>query len=167
MKMNHCGSKIQGRILQKNNVEIIKAAVYLLLCHLDCTCLSPSIDSSISDQDVLQQYSSSSQKRSRSDQHPDKPTLPTQPRPRNRFATLLQRRNQEAEEDGQATCSRWHHIYLLDLLQTLLETYAYHGAAQTVRKFTHTTCQECRCCLNVLLIDDSLFVNVTLYKRSI
>uniref|UniRef100_A0A8D0D6I5 Exonuclease 1 n=1 Tax=Sander lucioperca TaxID=283035 RepID=A0A8D0D6I5_SANLU len=67
----------------------------------------PREDCSVSDQDVLQQYLCSSQKRSRSDQHPDKPTLPSQPRPRNRFATLLQRRNQGAEEDGQATCSRF------------------------------------------------------------
>uniref|UniRef100_A0A4W6E6Q1 Exonuclease 1 n=1 Tax=Lates calcarifer TaxID=8187 RepID=A0A4W6E6Q1_LATCA len=65
----------------------------------------PREDSSISDQDMLQQYSSSGQKRSRSDQQPEKPTLTCQSRPRNRFATLLQRRNQEAEEDGQATCS--------------------------------------------------------------
>ncbi|XP_042358282.1 exonuclease 1 [Plectropomus leopardus] len=64
-------------------------------------------DSSVSDEDVLQQYSCSSQKRSRSDQHPDKPTLTSPPRPRNCFATLLQRRNQEAEEDGQTTCSRF------------------------------------------------------------
>ncbi|XP_042290354.1 exonuclease 1 isoform X1 [Thunnus maccoyii] len=67
----------------------------------------PRDDSSISDLDVLQQYSSSSQKRSRSDQRQDKRTPASQPRPRNRFATLLQRRNQEAEEDGQATCSRF------------------------------------------------------------
>uniref|UniRef100_A0A8C4F4I1 Exonuclease 1 n=1 Tax=Dicentrarchus labrax TaxID=13489 RepID=A0A8C4F4I1_DICLA len=67
----------------------------------------PREDSSISDQDVLQQYSSSSQKRVRSDQQPDKATLTRQPCSRNRFATLLQRRNQEAEEDGQATCSRF------------------------------------------------------------
>ncbi|GLD72601.1 exonuclease 1, partial [Lates japonicus] len=67
----------------------------------------PREDSSISDQDMLQQYSSSSQKRSRSDQQPEKPTLTCQSRPRNRFATLLQRRNQEPEEDGQATCSRF------------------------------------------------------------
>ncbi|XP_054456284.1 exonuclease 1 [Anoplopoma fimbria] len=64
-------------------------------------------DTSVSDQDVFQQYLSSSPKRSRSDQHPDKPTLTSQPRTRNRFATLLQRRNQEAEEDSQATCSRF------------------------------------------------------------
>ncbi|TDH01001.1 hypothetical protein EPR50_G00175600 [Perca flavescens] len=67
----------------------------------------PREDCSVSDQDVLQQYLCSSQKRSRSDQHPDKPTLPSQPRLHNRFATLLQRRNQGAEEDGQATCSRF------------------------------------------------------------
>ncbi|XP_056251718.1 exonuclease 1 [Seriola aureovittata] len=64
-------------------------------------------DSNISDQDMLQQYSSSSQKRSRSDQQPDKTTLTCPSRPRNRFATLLQRRNQEAEGDGQATRSRF------------------------------------------------------------
>ncbi|XP_071337657.1 exonuclease 1 [Trachinotus anak] len=63
-------------------------------------------DSSISDQDMLQQYSSS-QKRSRSDQQPEKPTLTCPSLPRNRFATLLQRRNQEAEGDGQATRSRF------------------------------------------------------------
>ncbi|XP_053292501.1 exonuclease 1 isoform X1 [Pleuronectes platessa] len=67
----------------------------------------PREDSGVSDQDVLQQYSSSSQKRSKTDQQPDKPKLTSQSRPRNRFATLLQRRNQEAEEDGQATCSRF------------------------------------------------------------
>ncbi|XP_044070961.1 exonuclease 1 [Siniperca chuatsi] len=67
----------------------------------------PREDAAISDQDVLQQYTPSSQKRSRSDQQPGKPTLTSQPRPRNCFATLLQRRNQEAEEDGQATCSRF------------------------------------------------------------
>lgn len=80
-----------------------------LLWHLVCICLLSPIDSSMSDQDVLQQYSASSQKRPRSEQQPDEPTLTSQPRPRNRFATLLQRRNQEAEEDGQATCSRWPH----------------------------------------------------------
>ncbi|XP_056291773.1 exonuclease 1 [Pseudoliparis swirei] len=64
-------------------------------------------DPSVSDQDVLQQYSPSSHKRSRSDQNPEKPTLTGPPRPRNRFATLLQRRNQEAEEDSQDTRSRF------------------------------------------------------------
>ncbi|XP_040906029.1 exonuclease 1 [Toxotes jaculatrix] len=67
----------------------------------------PRIDSGTSDQDMLQQYSTPSQKRSRSDPQPDKPTLTCQSRPRNRFATLLQRRNQEAEEDSQTTCSRF------------------------------------------------------------
>ncbi|XP_028279399.1 exonuclease 1 [Parambassis ranga] len=64
-------------------------------------------DSSISDQDMLQQYSSSSQKRSRPDQQPEQTKSSRQPRPHNRFATLLQRRNQEAEEDGQGTRSRF------------------------------------------------------------
>uniref|UniRef100_A0A3Q3NDR0 Exonuclease 1 n=1 Tax=Labrus bergylta TaxID=56723 RepID=A0A3Q3NDR0_9LABR len=66
----------------------------------------PREDSGISDQDVLQQYSAFSPKRSRSEKQPDKPTSTSQPRPRNRFATLLQRRNQETEEDGDGTCSR-------------------------------------------------------------
>ncbi|XP_034538502.1 exonuclease 1 [Notolabrus celidotus] len=67
----------------------------------------PRDDSGVSDQDVLQQYSAFSPKRSRSDQQPDKPTSTNQPRPRNRFATLLQRRNQEAEEDSEGTRSRF------------------------------------------------------------
>ncbi|XP_076021296.1 exonuclease 1 [Genypterus blacodes] len=64
-------------------------------------------DSSMSDQEVLQQYSSSSQKRSRSDMQPDTPAVAARARPLNRFATLLQKRNQDAGEDGQATCSRF------------------------------------------------------------
>ncbi|XP_068183929.1 exonuclease 1 [Antennarius striatus] len=64
----------------------------------------PREDSCMSDQDLLQQYSTSTQKRSRSDQRPDKPSLT---RTRNRFATLLQRRNQEAEAEEQETCSRF------------------------------------------------------------
>ncbi|XP_068574550.1 exonuclease 1 [Cebidichthys violaceus] len=79
----------------------------LMLSSRELQVKRPREDSRVSDQDVLQQYSSSSHKRSRSDQHPDKPTLTSPPRPRNRFATLLQRRNQEAEEDGPATCSRF------------------------------------------------------------
>lgn len=67
----------------------------------------PGEDSSITDQDVLQEYSSSSPKRSRSDQPADKPTVTSLPRSRNIFATVLQRRNQEAEEDGQVTRSRF------------------------------------------------------------
>ncbi|KAK5853531.1 hypothetical protein PBY51_014676 [Eleginops maclovinus] len=67
----------------------------------------PREDSSVSDQDVLQQYSSPTQKRSRSDQLSEKSAITSQPKPRNRFATLLQRRNQEHEEDGQAHCSRF------------------------------------------------------------
>nr|XP_046257985.1 exonuclease 1 isoform X2 [Scatophagus argus] len=67
----------------------------------------PREDCSISDQGVMQQYSAFSQKRSRSDQQPDKQTLTRQLQPRNPFATLLQRRNQEAVGDSQATCSRF------------------------------------------------------------
>ncbi|XP_072247658.1 exonuclease 1 [Leuresthes tenuis] len=65
----------------------------------------PREDSCISDEEVLQQYSASGQKRSKSDPQPDKSTLSIQPR--NRFATLLQKRNQEPEEDGQAIRSRF------------------------------------------------------------
>lgn len=74
----------------------------------------PREDSSISDQDMLQQYSSSGQKRCRSDTQTSDAPLPKtpspasrRPRPIGRFATLLQRRNQEAEEDAQATHSRF------------------------------------------------------------
>ncbi|KAI3363361.1 hypothetical protein L3Q82_011570, partial [Scortum barcoo] len=67
----------------------------------------PREDCSMSDQDVLQQYSPSRQKRSKSHQQPDNPTTICKPRSRNQFATLLQRRNQEAEEDSPATCSRF------------------------------------------------------------
>uniref|UniRef100_A0A3Q3LPW5 Exonuclease 1 n=1 Tax=Mastacembelus armatus TaxID=205130 RepID=A0A3Q3LPW5_9TELE len=67
----------------------------------------PREDSSISDQDMLQQYSASSQKRLRSNQQPDELTVTSQPRSHNCFSTLLQKRNQEAEEDGHATRSRF------------------------------------------------------------
>ncbi|XP_041865525.1 exonuclease 1 [Melanotaenia boesemani] len=67
----------------------------------------PRDDSCVSDEDVLQQYSRSSPKRSKSEQQPDEPPLAGQLPRRNRFATLLQRRNQEPEEDGQVTCSRF------------------------------------------------------------
>ena len=72
----------------------------------------------MSDQDVLQLYTGSSGlKRARSEEQDqgEKPPLPrppggsssVAPRPRNRFATLLQRRNQGGEGDGgQATRSR-------------------------------------------------------------
>lgn len=63
-------------------------------------------DCGMSDQEVLQQYSPSRQKRPRSDQQPDIPASPKQCSTRNRFATLLQRRNQEAEQDTKITCSR-------------------------------------------------------------
>nr|XP_015799518.2 LOW QUALITY PROTEIN: exonuclease 1 [Nothobranchius furzeri] len=68
----------------------------------------PREDSCLSDQEVLQQYSTSELKRSRPDQQPDRSSSSAQTRPRNRFATLLQRRNQEVEEHGgQATRSRF------------------------------------------------------------
>nr|XP_020455527.1 exonuclease 1 [Monopterus albus] len=67
----------------------------------------PRQDSSISDQDVLQQYSATSQKRSRPEQQLDKLMLTSQRRPHNCFATLLQRRNREVEENSWATCSRF------------------------------------------------------------
>uniref|UniRef100_A0A668AWK3 Exonuclease 1 n=1 Tax=Myripristis murdjan TaxID=586833 RepID=A0A668AWK3_9TELE len=64
-------------------------------------------NSGISDQEVLQQYSSCDQKRSRPEVQPDKPASSDQPRIRNCFATLLQRRNQDVEGDHQATRSRF------------------------------------------------------------
>ncbi|CAJ1066493.1 exonuclease 1 [Xyrichtys novacula] len=67
----------------------------------------PREDSGLSDQDVLQLYTSCSPKRSRSDQQPDKQTSTSQPHPHNRFATLLQRRNQGAVEYGEGTRSRF------------------------------------------------------------
>ncbi|KAM4614960.1 exonuclease 1 [Polymixia lowei] len=75
----------------------------------------PREDSSVSDQEVLQQYSTSSQKRARSEEQsaptdtpsPARPSRAGQPRPRNRFATLLQRRNQDAEADDLGTRSRF------------------------------------------------------------
>lgn len=70
-------------------------------------CLVCPIESVLADQDLLLQYSCSSEKRLRSDQQPAKPAFTR--RPPNRFSTLLQRRNQEAEEDGKDTCSRWCH----------------------------------------------------------
>ncbi|KAK9541989.1 hypothetical protein VZT92_001994 [Zoarces viviparus] len=95
------------RLPSTRGKERIISLVGLRLSSRELQVKRPREDCSVSDQDVLQQYSSSSHKRSRSDPHPDKPTLTSPPRPRNRFATLLQRRNQEAEEDSQATCSRF------------------------------------------------------------
>jgi len=75
-------------------------------------------DSSVSDQDVLQLYSPAPDlKRARSEEEErereEKPSLPrpaggssSGAAPRNRFATLLQRRNQGGEGDGQTTRSR-------------------------------------------------------------
>uniref|UniRef100_A0A8C3ATC2 Exonuclease 1 n=1 Tax=Cyclopterus lumpus TaxID=8103 RepID=A0A8C3ATC2_CYCLU len=80
--------------------ERIISLVGLRLSSRELQVKRPREDPSVSDQDVLQQYSSSSHKRSRSDQHSVEPTLTSPPRPRNRFATLLQRRNQEEKEPG-------------------------------------------------------------------
>lgn len=74
----------------------------------------PREDSPLSDQDMLLQYSCTDQKRPRSDPPsssssrpcPSKSLSDAPLRPRNRFATLLQRRNQDREEGG-ATCSRF------------------------------------------------------------
>ncbi|XP_030011879.1 LOW QUALITY PROTEIN: exonuclease 1-like [Sphaeramia orbicularis] len=66
----------------------------------------PREDCPLSDQDMLQQYSSSShsRKRSKSEEQQHKPI---QPRSRNCFATLLQKRNQVCEDEDQTTCSRF------------------------------------------------------------
>ncbi|KAJ8014184.1 hypothetical protein DPEC_G00037610 [Dallia pectoralis] len=82
----------------------------LRLPHRESQVKRPREDSVVSDQDVLLQYSS--EKRPRGDVVPgpkeSQPSSPaTHQRPRNRFATLLQRRNQEEVEDGQATRSRF------------------------------------------------------------
>ncbi|XP_061693869.1 exonuclease 1 isoform X2 [Syngnathoides biaculeatus] len=63
-------------------------------------------EDTLSDQDVLQQYSSV--KRSKSDQQPERLMLipVNQPRSYNCFATLLQRRNQDVDE-GKAITSRF------------------------------------------------------------
>ncbi|XP_057704538.1 exonuclease 1 isoform X2 [Corythoichthys intestinalis] len=63
-------------------------------------------DSSLSDQDVLQQYSCGV-KRSKSDPEPETSIPIGQQRPRNRFATLLQRRNQDIQDQGQVISSRF------------------------------------------------------------
>uniref|UniRef100_A0A8C7VGP1 Exonuclease 1 n=1 Tax=Oncorhynchus mykiss TaxID=8022 RepID=A0A8C7VGP1_ONCMY len=97
---------MQGLRLPHKNTQVIKR---------------PREDSGVSDQDVLQQYSPSGQKRSRGEEDPGPTeshhisTCPqpsataaaTHPRPRNRFATLLQRRNQEGGGDGQEMQSRF------------------------------------------------------------
>ncbi|XP_034041531.1 exonuclease 1 [Thalassophryne amazonica] len=67
----------------------------------------PREDSSMSDLEVLEQYSPINQKRLRSDQQPHKPKLTSRLRPQNCFSTLLQRRNQEAEDGDQVTYSRF------------------------------------------------------------
>lgn len=96
--------------------------------------LSPKRHSGVSDQDVLQQYSPSGQKRSRGEEDPGPTeshrisTCPqpsataaaTHPRPRNRFATLLQRRNQEGGGDGQEMQSRYGLI-----IHTFSHCYSY------------------------------------------
>ncbi|XP_055758216.1 exonuclease 1 isoform X1 [Salvelinus fontinalis] len=93
----------------------------LRLPHKNTQVKRPREDSGVSDQDVLQQYSPSGQKRSRGEEDPGPTeshhisTCPrpsataaaTHPRPRNRFATLLQRRNQEGGGDGQGMQSRF------------------------------------------------------------
>uniref|UniRef100_A0A665TLB9 Exonuclease 1 n=1 Tax=Echeneis naucrates TaxID=173247 RepID=A0A665TLB9_ECHNA len=80
--------------------------------------------SCISDLGLLQQYSSSSQKRSRSNQHDDMPILTCPSRPRNRFATLLQKRNWEG--DGQATHSRSYYDLVINFKHL---SFRFKGAA--------------------------------------
>ncbi|XP_054653705.1 exonuclease 1 isoform X2 [Dunckerocampus dactyliophorus] len=69
----------------------------------------PRQDTRLSDEDVLQQYSDSGKRWKSEQQQPHRSMLkPTsQPRPRNRFATVLQMRNQDADENGPATSSRF------------------------------------------------------------
>ncbi|XP_061767086.1 exonuclease 1 isoform X2 [Nerophis ophidion] len=64
----------------------------------------PRLDISLTDHDVLQQYSSSVKRAKTEQQQPDNLR---QPRPRNRFATVLQMRNQDADENGPVISSRF------------------------------------------------------------
>uniref|UniRef100_A0A8C6UG78 Exonuclease 1 n=1 Tax=Neogobius melanostomus TaxID=47308 RepID=A0A8C6UG78_9GOBI len=65
----------------------------------------PRQDSPLSDQNMFLQYSTSEQKRPRPDPPPSASVRPRSPR--NRFATLLQRRNEDGRAQGAATCSRF------------------------------------------------------------
>ncbi|XP_024153220.1 exonuclease 1 [Oryzias melastigma] len=67
----------------------------------------PREDCDVPDQEVLDQYSTSVQKKSKPEPKPDRPAVTSKPRITNRFATLLQRRNRDEEEDSQATHSRF------------------------------------------------------------
>ncbi|XP_062376115.1 exonuclease 1 isoform X2 [Sardina pilchardus] len=85
----------------------------------------PRQDSSISEDDLLHQYSTSDQKKQRTETSPPASTSPATPetrgskenrapaenRPRNRFATLLQRRNQaeSGDKEHHGTVSRFFH----------------------------------------------------------
>ncbi|KAM3606127.1 uncharacterized protein V6R79_011156 [Siganus canaliculatus] len=88
----------------------------------------------LSDQDVLQQYSTSSLKRSKATEQPHRVTETRQSLPRNRFSTLLQRRNQEAE-GSQTTCSRFfsRSTSATSLSPTLPDQPAQPGVGNTAR----------------------------------
>ncbi|XP_064173419.1 exonuclease 1 [Anguilla rostrata] len=98
--------------------ERVVCAQGLRLPHRELPVKRPREDAGVSEEDILEQYSSSSsglKKQRREERLPvaassaEMPTVAArQPRPRNRFATLLQRRNQDDEaEDGQGTHSRF------------------------------------------------------------
>ncbi|KAG5831646.1 hypothetical protein ANANG_G00305930 [Anguilla anguilla] len=101
--------------------ERVVCAQGLRLPHRELPVKRPREDPGVSEEDILEQYSSSSsglKKQRREERLPaagvavSSAEMPAaaarQPRPRNRFATLLQRRNQDDEaEDGQGTHSRF------------------------------------------------------------
>ncbi|XP_077470169.1 exonuclease 1 [Stigmatopora argus] len=66
----------------------------------------PRQDGCLSDQDVLHQYSCDL-KRSKSTLEPETSTPTSRPQKRNRFATLLQRRNQDVQDQDQVVISRF------------------------------------------------------------
>ncbi|XP_030643341.1 exonuclease 1 [Chanos chanos] len=96
--------------------EMVIGLKGLKLPHKEPQVKRPREDPSVSEEDVLQQYSSVVPKRQRAETpHPSQPRVAMaavngRPRPRNCFATLLQWRNQTEDEDGdgeQGTRSRF------------------------------------------------------------
>ncbi|XP_046886088.1 exonuclease 1 isoform X1 [Hypomesus transpacificus] len=124
----------EGSVLERppstRGKERVVSLKGLRLTHKEARVKRPREDSSISDEDVLLQYSPSSQKRPRADLDPcstDRPTSTAtivgtaQPKPRNRFATLLQRRNHDGDGHGQGTCSRFFYSSSTSEVETLCQ----------------------------------------------
>ncbi|XP_019737800.1 exonuclease 1 isoform X1 [Hippocampus comes] len=107
----------------------------------------PREDRSLSDQDVLQQYSSVV-KRSKSDQQPETQKLIPigQPRPRNRFATLLQRRNQDVDDEDQAMSSRFFSnssSAAINIKESAQVGFGQSVGPQATSPLEHTSMPEC------------------------